>query len=166
LCFLVFYIPKESKTSDQHWRPPLVNTRQPQGTSSCPRRKQHQLELSLLHWIPTKLKICFFKKHVTRRGRLLTLHHKMENLISRSTTSKLSMNKLKRARRKCSGFLSFKNRSMKHMNKCAILHNTLSNQSIITTTGTFVMRVTIMMTIGTKHTTMMNSCMMMLLPWL
>jgi hypothetical protein len=141
-----------------------VNTRLPQGASSCLRTKQHQLVLSSFPWIPTKEKTCFFMKYVTRRGRLLTLHHKMTNLIRRSATLKPFINKLKSAKRKCFSFLNFRSKSMKHPNKCVILRNTMINQTINTTTGTFGMRVTIMMTFGMKLTTMTISCMMMLLP--
>jgi hypothetical protein len=72
--------------------------------------------LSSFPWILTKEKMHFFEKHETRRGKLLTLHHKTMSSIRRSVTSKPSINKLRSAMRKWFGFLSSRKRSMKHPN--------------------------------------------------
>lgn len=48
-----FGIPKGSKASDQHLRPPQVITR-PQQVTSCRLRNRRRLVISLCHWTQTK----------------------------------------------------------------------------------------------------------------
>jgi hypothetical protein len=60
-----------------------------------------------------------FRKQGAKRGRPSALNHEMRNLIMRSTTSKLFINKWRSEERRCFGSPSFRRRSMMQLKKCA-----------------------------------------------
>jgi hypothetical protein len=86
-----------------------------------------------------------YAKLGARRERLSAQHLRRRNWTKRSGTSKLSINKVKRKKRKCFGSPISRERLTKPPKKCAISPRRTKTEGPIT--GSFVKRI---------HTTMMN----------
>jgi hypothetical protein len=84
----------------------------------------------------------------SQKRKVIDPHHKTKSLIERSVTLKPSNNKWRSTKRRCFNFTSSRSRLKKHLNKCATLHNKLSNQKNSTIRGIF----------GTRTTSLMISC--------
>jgi hypothetical protein len=108
-------------------------------------------------------RVCGQTQNTDRRGRLPTQHLRRRNWTKRSGTLKLSINKFKRRERKCFGSPISRERLMKPSKKCAISPRRTKTEGPFT--GSFVMRIHIMMMNGMAIFIMAIFLSMMLLLW-